>query len=137
YLGERGDDTPLLCATAVSVPFDLARCAEAVNHGLSRIYRAHLLNGMRASIQEKFQQVEAPFELPNLRPLHDFVAFDDAVTAPLNGFQDAADYYRQSSSGPYLSSIRVPTLIIQAADDPFMGDDIIPAPEDLSDAIRF
>lgn len=121
YLGEQAEAAPLACAVAVSVPFDLAQCAEAMNHGLARVYRAHLLDGMRAVTREKFSQIEAPFALPELHSLHDFHAFDDAITAPLNGFRGADDYYRQCSCGPYLQSVRVPTLIIQAADDPFMG----------------
>lgn len=137
YLGEQGGDTPLSSAVAVSVPFDLAQCAEAVNHGLARMYRAHMLAGMRAMIEQKFSCIESPIDLPNLRGLRDFVSFDNAVTAPLNGFRDALDYYRQSSCGPYLQSIRVPTLILQAADDPFMGKHIMPQPQALSAAIRF
>lgn len=137
YLGEQAENAPLTCAVAVSVPFDLAQCAETINHGLSRIYREHLLNGMRAVVNDKFRDMEVPFELPNLRRLRDFASFDSAITAPLNGFRDAADYYHQSSSGPYLHSIRAPTLIIQAADDPFMGDGIIPPLKAMSSAIRF
>src|SRR5699024_11239057 len=52
YLGEQGADAPLSCAAAVSVPFDLAQRAQAVNHGLSRLYRDHLLAGMRRVITE-------------------------------------------------------------------------------------
>lgn len=136
YLGERGADTPLACATAVSVPFDLAQCAEAVNHGLARIYRAHMLGGMRRIVETKFSTMQPPAPLPKLRALRDFASFDNAVTAPLNGFASADDYYRRSSSGPFLQAIRIPTLILQARDDPFMGGDIIPAREALSAAIR-
>lgn len=136
YLGEQRLATPLTCAVAVSVPFDLAQCAEAINHGLSRVYRAHLLRGMRAVTRAKFRRMQMPMPLPDLRRLHDFRSFDDAVTAPLNGFRDAADYYRQSSSGPYLKHIAVPTLIIQAADDPFLGRDIIPSLSALAASIQ-
>lgn len=136
-LGEQGADSPLSCATAVSTPFDLAQCAQAVNQGLSRIYRAHLINGMREQTQKKFSQMEPPFPLPDLKPLRDFPSFDNAVTAPLNGFESADDYYTRASSGPYLKWIRVPTLILQARDDPFMGRDIIPRQEEMSETIRF
>ena len=137
YLGEQGAKTPLECAVGVSVPFDLAKCAEAVNHGLPRIYRDHMLNGMRRVTREKFGRIKPPIAFPDLGTLRDFVSFDNAVTAPLNGFEDAADYYRQASSGPYLKSVRIPTLIIQSTDDPFMGKDIIPDSEDLAPSIRF
>lgn len=137
YLGEQGRDTPLTCASAVSVPFDLAACSQALNDGLSRIYRAHLLAGIRRVIEAKFSTIESPLPLPDLNTLRDFRAFDSAVTAPLNGFASVDEYYARASSGPFLKSITTPTLIIQAQDDPFMGKDIIPRAEDLAPAIRF
>lgn len=137
YLGERGVDTPLSCAVAVSVPLDLAQCAAAVNRGLARIYRQHLLGGMRAVMAAKFERMTPPQPMPDLDTLRDFHAFDDAVTAPLNGFVDADDYYARASSGPFLRTIGVPTLILQARDDPFMGRDIIPDDDQLASSVRF
>lgn len=136
YLGEQAGAAPLTTAVAVSVPFDLAQCADAINHGLSRLYRAYLLKDMRTVTWEKFKRIKAPVELPDLRQLRTFESFDSAVTAPLNGFKDAQDYYAQSSSGPYLRSIRVPTLVIQATDDPFMGRDMVPSAQTMSSAIH-
>ena len=69
-----------------------------------------------------------------MRQLRTFESFDDAVTAPLNGFKDAQDYYARSSSGPFLRSIRTPTLVLHARDDPFMTPQIIPKSADLSPA---
>ncbi|MES1924574.1 hydrolase [Salinisphaera sp. T31B1] len=137
YLGEQGTHSRLTCATAVSVPYDLKRCAEAIQQGWSRIYQAHLINGLRNAYEAKFRVLEAPYPRPDFRQLRDFPAFDNAITAPLNGFRDAEDYYAQSSSGPFLKHVRTPTLILHARDDPFMTPEIIPAPEDLSPAIRF
>ena len=56
----------------------------------------------------------------------DFVEFDDAATAPLHGFRDAADYYAKSSSAPWLDGVRVPTRLIHAADDPFVPAGALP-----------
>src|SRR5699024_1414514 len=137
YLGEQGAQAPLACAVAVSVPFDLAACADRINHGLSRIYQAHLLRGMRQVVAAKFSRIEAPLPLPDLASLRDFHAFDDAVTAPLNGFADADDYYARASCGPYLEQVALPTLIVQARDDPFMAQGMLPRARDLSAAIRF
>jgi|SRR5699024_5487761 len=92
---------------------------------------------MRRVVTEKFRTIEPPLPLPKLKSLHDFHAFDDAVTAPLNGFASADDYYAQASSGPFLRSIVVPTLIMQARDDPFMGHNNLPSAQDLAPAIRF
>lgn len=136
YLGEQGRASPLTCATAVSVPYDLKRCAEAIEQGVSRFYQAYLINGLRASYEDKFSIIDAPEPRPDLSELRSFFAFDNAVTAPLNGFRDAEDYYARSSSGPYLKHIRTPTLVIHAEDDPFMAPDIIPDDSELSSAVR-
>ena len=55
-----------------------------------------------------------------------FEEFDDAATAPLHGFTNAQDYYAKSSSARYLGTIRVPTLLIHSADDPFLPAEAIP-----------
>ncbi|WP_353110295.1 hydrolase [Salinisphaera dokdonensis] len=136
YLGEQGRESALTCATAVSVPYDLKRCAEAIQEGLSRFYQAHLINGLREAYENKFKVIEAPEPRPDLRELRSFFAFDNAITAPLNGFRDAEDYYARSSSGPFLKHIRTPTLVIHAEDDPFMAPDIIPDESMLSAAVR-
>lgn len=137
YLGETGEDSGLVCATAVSVPYDLKRCAEAIQHGLARIYQAHLINGLRENIETKFRLIDAPQPLPDLRNLRDFPSFDNAVTAPLNGFADAEDYYARASSGPFLKHVHTPTLVLHAEDDPFMAPDIVPRESQLSSSIRF
>lgn len=136
YLGEQGRESPLACASAVSVPYDLKRCAEAIQQGLSRIYQAHLINGLREAYETKFKFIEAPEPRPDFNELRNFPAFDNAITAPLNGFRDAEDYYARSSSGPFLKYIRTPTLVLHAEDDPFMAPDIIPAENDLASAVR-
>ena len=136
YLGERGPESPLTCAGAVSVPYDLKRCAESIQQGLSRIYQAHLINGLRETYETKIKALDLPEPPPDFHEVRSFLAFDNAVTAPLNGFRDAEDYYARSSSGPFLRHIRTPTLVVHAEDDPFMSPDIIPGPRDLSSAVR-
>jgi len=112
-------------AAAVSVPFDLDRCATRLNTGLSRIYQRRFLETLHAKFREKNPEQCLDDHL-TLRQ------WDDAVTAPLHGFKDAAEYYRQSSCAQYLSSITCPTLIIHAKDDPFMTADTIPDDTALS-----
>lgn len=136
WLGEQGGKSSLSAAVAVSVPFDLALCAQAINQGLSRHYQAHLLKSMRAMARLKFSRLEPPFPLPDLDTLTDFYNFDDAFTAPLHGFEGVDDYYTRSSSRQYLAAIKTPTLIIHAEDDPFMSPAVVPAPQELSAAIR-
>lgn len=136
YLGEQGARAPLTIACAVSVPFDLSLCASCINRGLSRAYQRHLLRNMRLATERKFAIVDPPFELPDLSRLGDFRAFDDAITAPLHGFDGVDDYYARASCGPFLKHIRAPTLILHARDDPFMSPAVVPPEEDLADAVR-
>jgi len=64
-----------------------------------------------------------------------FAAYDRAVTAPLHGFADECDYWRRASCRPYLASVRRPTLLISAIDDPFVPPDALPTPAELSSSI--
>lgn len=128
WLGEAGPGAPLAGAAAVSVPFDLGRCGERLERGFSRIYRRSLVREMRRSVRAKFARwSESPIDLSGLSRCRTFREFDEQVTAPLHGFEGAEDYYRRSSSGPFIARIRIPTLIVQARDDPFMPKDPFPS----------
>ena len=64
-----------------------------------------------------------------------FKAFDNAITAPLHGFENADDYYQKCSGFQYLKAIQCPTLILHAKDDPFMNERVIPTEDDLSEYV--
>lgn len=81
--------------------------------------------------------MKAPIELPDIGALRTFRQFDDAMTAPLHGYKDADDYYKRASSKPFLKHIKVPTLVVHSADDPFMTPAVLPEPEELSPAVTF
>lgn len=137
YLGETADRRLLKGAVAVSVPFELARGAQRLATGLSRLYQRHLLKRLQTKIISKFNGTRSPIALDKVHELDTFVRFDDAVTAPLHGFKDANDYYFRCSSRRFLRNITVPTLIIHARDDPFLTPDAIPDAQELSGKIRF
>lgn len=136
YLGEEAGHTPLTTGVAVSVPFDLAVCARSINQGLSRAYQRYLIGNMRTEFKRKFTDKEPPFPIANLQQLQTFPAFDDAITAPLNGFNDSADYYARASSGPFLKNIKTPTLVLHSIDDPFMAPAMIPDDNMLSKSVQ-
>ena len=127
FLGERGPAVPehVAGAVAISVPFDLARSARHINQGFARVYEAHFLRSLlrKAAIKNRSfpDQVPSPDRIRS-RTLY---GFDDAITAPLHGFRDADDYYTRSSAIRWLSSIRVPTLLLSAVDDPFLPPDVL------------
>jgi predicted alpha/beta-fold hydrolase len=146
HLGESGSQCRLQAAVAVSVPFRLDQCADRIGLGFSRVYQAHFMRAMLAYIKDKQQRFELEgqheglatlAELGSLTRMRTFWDFDGRVTAPLNGFIDAQDYYRRSSSRYFLPQIQSPTLIIQAADDPFVFPHSLPAPDELSAGTTF
>jgi len=132
YLGEYRSKATLSCAVAVSPPFQLRSIANRIRHGVSRFYQWYLLRELRAFYKTKFQYRPAPFDIEDIDSYTSFWQFDDKVTAPINGFKGAVDYYRQASCGNYLSGIAIPTLILHAKDDTFMLPNIIPTEKDLS-----
>ena len=135
YLGESERNTPLAAATAISVPLDLHECADALDHGFSRIYRRYLLKQMKSAVTRKFDPNTAAFDWDRAMNARNFAEFDDSVTAPLHGFNGKQDYYDRCSSVHYLRSIETPTLIINALDDPFMTPRVIPSADRLSDYV--
>ncbi len=135
YLGESGLSTPLAAATAVCVPLDLYKCAEALNKGLSKGYQRYLLKHMKAAVARKFDRHTAAFDWQRAMDARTFGEFDDAVTAPLHGFRGMADYYDRCSSVRFLDGIEVPTLIVNAVDDPFMTPGVLPHRDRLSDSV--
>ena len=137
WLGETGASNPLKCAVAVSVPFLLARCAARLERGFSQFYQWWLMRSMRTSMLAKFSDREnSPLDLDAVRASRTFREFDDRVTAPLHGFADAEDYYQRCSSRSFLRGIGIPTLLIQALDDPFTYSDAVPAQAEIAPCVE-
>lgn len=135
WLGEKGPQSLVQAAVAVSVPFQLRMAADRMNKGMSRIYQAHLLKKLRQVFSQKKQQFDPLPLFENLQSLRCFWTFDEEVTAPLHGFNNVHTYYRQASSRQYLRNISTPTLVIHALDDPFMTPEAIPTEKELSDNV--
>lgn len=135
YLGESQYATPLSAAAAICAPLDLNICAEALNVGISKIYQRYLLKRMKNAIGRKFDKFTAAFDWDRAMAAKTFAEFDDAVTAPLHGFEGKQDYYARCSAKHFLDTIEVPTLILNALDDPFMTPEVIPAADKLSGKI--
>ena len=135
YLGEEGDRTPLTAAVAVCAPFQLRPCAEKLRTGFSRVYQRHLLTELKRMVQRKAAVLPPNIDLAEVVRAKDFFEFDNRVTALVNGFKDAEDYYARAACGAYLGGITRPTLEIHAKDDPFMTPDIIPEAAHLPPAL--
>ena len=126
YLGEEAAATPLAAAAAISIPFDLAAGARRLEQGISRGYRRYLVGKLKRKTLAKAALLDGRVDLGRVRRSHTFEEFDGAATAPLHGFSSAQDYYARSSSNQYLAAIRIPTLLIQSQDDPFLPAGAIP-----------
>ena len=137
WLAESPNASRLVTGVAVSVPFDLAVCSDAIEKGLSRVYMWELMGRMRRSVKRKFATIPSPITLPDIDKLRTFRQYDDALTAPLHGFKDANDYYTRCSSKPLLKNIKVPTLVVHSKDDPFMTPAVLPDESGLSSAVTF
>jgi predicted alpha/beta-fold hydrolase len=122
WLGERGRSLPprARAAAVVSVPFDLARGAQHIHRGFARVYEASFLRSLKRKTYAKLAAFPDLADRARVAAARSIYAFDDAVTAPVHGFADAADYYARSSALGYLAEIRLPTLLLSAADDPFL-----------------
>lgn len=128
WLGEQGEsiDERVVGGVAVSVPVDLASSSAVMEGWSRRIYMRRFLR----SLEEKVAQKAGAFpEAPDAAPIGrmtTFREFDGYFTAPAHGFASAEDYWRRASSKPFLGEIRVPTLLLQALDDPFLSDACYP-----------
>ena len=138
-LEETGDATPVDAAAAVSTPFDLDACASTLDGpGLYLLlYRARFLRTLKRKAREKLRRFPGAFDGQAMERANTIRGFDDAVTAPLHGFRDATHYYAEASSGPRLHSIRRPTLLLSAKDDPMIPPSTHPRDVEANPLLRF
>ncbi len=134
YLGETLNKK-IKGAVAISIPFELRKSVMHLSQGFSRIYQKHLVQELKRYHHNKCKRIPTLSSLTSLEQIHTLFDFDDRITAPLHGFEDANDYYQKSSSRQYLKSIKVPTLILQAQDDPFVPQEAMPTLHELSEYV--
>jgi predicted alpha/beta-fold hydrolase len=127
FLGETGDASPLDCAVAVSVPYDLGAGARLLDSNpMGRFYSRHFVKSLTVKAEAKIALLQDTCDFDRIRAARSFFEFDDAVTAPLHGFAGANDYYTRSSSAQFIERIRRPVLLLHAQDDPFVPFAAVP-----------
>ncbi len=131
YLGENPSALPqqLHRAVAFSTPCDLACSSRTLSRFSNKIYMERFLINMRAKIRVKKRMFPDQLDLRGLNSIRTFQEFDDRFTAPIHGFRDAADYWKRNSSRQFLPQITIPTLLVNAVNDPFLGPDCYPYEE--------
>lgn len=134
WLGEQRANAGNLvrAAVAVSAPIDLSMTGAALARGFSRVYGKHFLcDDLRWKGLRKLEPDMYPgaYDGRRVRAAKVLRGFEDAVTAPVNGFLDARDYWTRTSAAPFLDTIAVHTLLINARNDPFLPDHVLRAAE--------
>jgi hypothetical protein len=120
--GDCGDAAPpqLRAVCAVSPIIEIERCVDALERRSNIVYQLNFVRGLRARMKRKSLTHPGRFDLSRLREVWTVRKFDDMFTAPHFGFDGASDYYYRASAMRVIDRIRVPALIITAADDPFV-----------------
>jgi predicted alpha/beta-fold hydrolase len=124
--GEWGDNPPphVAAVCGISVPLQLARCARRLGEARNRLYEKRFLRELRQTLRRKQQLMPDRYPSLDFRGVRTIYDFDDHFTAPAFGFRNADHYYETCSAARFLPSIRLPALLIQAEDDPFIPFEI-------------
>ena len=125
----------LVAAATASVPLDLMASGIAIGQGLNRIYTLHFLQTLKPKALAMAARFPGTLDVARIRRVRTMWDFDDAVTAPLHGFAGVADYWTRASSKPWLARIALPTLVLNARNDPFVPAASLPTGRDVSPAV--
>ncbi|MFK7863467.1 MAG: YheT family hydrolase [Pseudohongiellaceae bacterium] len=146
WLGESETDERVSKAVAVSTPFQLDQCSQAMLRGPSSFYGSYFVNKLREDISNKISsfgnrglaaEQQKLLQLGKLEDIKSIWEFDDQVTAPLHGFGSAQAYYDQCSSRQFLKNISANTLLIQSKNDPLIPEIALPKNKELSASVSF
>ena len=139
WLGEREHEAASLVTAAASVcaPLDLRISGAALGRGFNLVYARHFLATLKHKALAKCGDHPGRFDAPRIAQARTLETFDDAYTAPAHGFAGVGDYWRRASARPWLSAIRCPTLVLNAANDPFVPADALPDPHALPATVTF
>ncbi len=122
---------------AVCSPIDLAAGGHAIGRGLNRLlYTPMFLRSMKPKALAKLAQHPGLFDEARLRAARSLYEFDDVFTAPLHGFAGTDDYWARASAKPHLHRIRIPALVVNARNDPFIPAASLPAPAEAGGHVR-
>jgi hypothetical protein len=138
WLGERGEDARamLVDAAVVSAPLDLTAAGDALGEGFAHVYARHFLRTLKRISLVKLERFPGLYDARAVRRARTLREFDNVVTAPVHGFRDTDDYWTRSSAKPWLHAIRVPTLLVNARDDPFLPESALPTEREVSSTVK-
>ena len=137
WLGDNGEAAARVidAAAAVSAPLDVMAMGDALGQGFNLVYSRSFLQTLKAKSLAKLERFPGLFDAEAVRAASTLREFDDLVTAPLHGFANTDDYWTRASSKPGLKNIRVPTLVLNARNDPFLPVAALPRTDQVSSAV--
>jgi predicted alpha/beta-fold hydrolase len=137
WLGEQGSAATSIidAAAAISAPVDLMASGDALGRGFNLVYTRNFLTTMRRKTLAKLAQFPELCDRERMLAARTLREFDNVVTAPLHGYRNTDDYWTRASSKPLLRDIAVPTLMINARNDPFLPETALPQAHELSPAV--
>jgi len=140
WLGETGRDAGAIVerAATVSAPLDLHAAASVLDVGSRKtIYTRSFIESLKPKILAKIAEHKLKIDPAAVLACATFREIDDLYTAPIHGFTNALDYWTRSSSKPWLQHIQIPTLLINARNDPFLPAAALPQEREVSASVNF
>jgi hypothetical protein len=128
YLGVHGKQLPdaIKCGVAISAPTDLGSSAQLLDQPANRFYRNRFMKKLIVKIRQKADRFPGRLDLSKLAQVKQWRDFDEFFSAPVNSYRDANDFYSQASAVNFMPDIAVPTLLLNAQNDPLLSPDCSP-----------
>lgn len=136
WLGERGRDAAFVrAAAAISTPLDVHAGGHALSQGFALLYTRSFLKTLKKKALLKLEQYPGLFDRDAMLASRTMYEYDNVVTAPLHGFRNTDDYWTRATTRPLLPEVVVPTLVLNARNDPFLPRTALPSHAEVSPAI--
>jgi uncharacterized protein len=127
YLGEKRDRDPKIKrGVAISVPLDLGGACDQISTSAFGLYTRRFLKSLQLKIKKKSSLFPEEFPVEKFASIRSLRDFDNTFTGPLHGFHDAEEYYQINSALQFLPGIEVPSLVLNAKNDPFLSPSCYP-----------
>lgn len=133
WLGERAEGAGFVAAAAsIGSPLDLAAGGAAISRGFNLVYTRVFLSTLKPKVREKMARFPGLVDADRLAAVRTMYDFDAVYTAPVHGFRSTEDYWAASSAKPLLGEVRVPHLVLNALNDPFVPAASLPRADQVS-----
>lgn len=126
YFGAKNQDSRIKAAVAISVPVQLKDCAERLKSGFNQVYLKNFTQKIDKKLKIKREQFPDALNWGKLKVIKTFDEVDEYFIAPVHGFSGKEDYYKKASPAYTMEGIKTPILLINALDDPFLGENCYP-----------